>query len=92
LATIEAIHQFLMELHVHIFGVAKEYVKLDNSISNKEKKSLIEKGNESAEVDQRYNGQYDNLLYFFKYMYNKIHTIYGHDKLLAYQRSREYFV
>jgi len=89
LATIEAIHQFLMELHIHIFGVAKEYVELDSSMPNEEQKLLIEKANESAEVDQRYNGQYDNLMYFFKYMYNKIHAIYDHDKLLAYQKSRE---
>ncbi|OAD57579.1 DTW domain-containing protein 1 [Eufriesea mexicana] len=55
LATIEAIHQFLVELHTCAF-------------------------------DQRYKGQYDDLLYFFKYMYEKIHTIYDHDQLWAYKR------
>ncbi|XP_067014530.1 tRNA-uridine aminocarboxypropyltransferase 1 [Anabrus simplex] len=56
LATIEAVHQFLVELH-------------------------------GQTESESYSGQYDNLLYFFKYMYHKIHTLYDHEDLKAYKRS-----
>ncbi|EFN88253.1 DTW domain-containing protein 1 [Harpegnathos saltator] len=89
LATIEAIHQFLVELHTCAFGIIENYADLDDSTVNREE-SFIIPNEEYLETylatDLRYNGQYDNLLYFFKYMYNKIHTIYDHDKLLAYKR------
>ncbi|KAL1450106.1 hypothetical protein WDU94_002558 [Cyamophila willieti] len=51
LATIEAIHQLLNEVHPNN------------------------------------NGRYDNLLFYFEFMYRKIHTLYSYDKLLAYQRK-----
>jgi len=88
LATIEAIHQFLVELHTCALGVAEEYADLDGSTLNGEQNSVTnsEEMEECWEVTQRYNGQYDNLLYFFKYMYDKIHSIYDHDKLWAYKR------
>ncbi|XP_043260443.1 tRNA-uridine aminocarboxypropyltransferase 1 [Colletes gigas] len=70
LATIEAIHQFLVELHTCAFGTIEGYTDIEDI----------------PETDQRYKGQYDNLLYFFKYMYEKIHTIYDHDRLWAYKR------
>ncbi|XP_023229168.1 DTW domain-containing protein 1-like [Centruroides sculpturatus] len=35
--------------------------------------------------DVAYRGEYDNLLFFFKYMYNKIRTLYDPKKLRAYQ-------
>lgn len=33
-----------------------------------------------------YDGQYDNLLFFFTHMYNLIHTYYDHNDLRAYRR------
>ncbi|KOC63937.1 DTW domain-containing protein 1 [Habropoda laboriosa] len=92
LATIEAIHQFLIELHTCAFGMVQGYA----SIKSSEEKAVNEENstnniaqqyvNELPEMDQRYRGQYDDLLYFFKYMYEKIHTMYDHDKLWAYKR------
>ncbi|KAK1132117.1 hypothetical protein K0M31_016252 [Melipona bicolor] len=81
LATIEAIHQFLVELHTSAFGAIQGYAE-ENSANN----VMHQHANELPEIDERYKGQYDDLLYFFKYMYEKIHTIYDHDKLWAYKR------
>lgn len=92
LATIEAIHQFLVELHTCAFGALPEYVDIKNAgkeIIN-EVNSMNDTTqchiNELSKLDQRYKGQYDDLLYFFKYMYEKIHTMYDHDQLWAYKR------
>lgn len=35
----------------------------------------------------KYNGDYDNLLFFFQFMYYKIHSLYDHDQLRSYQRD-----
>lgn len=34
-----------------------------------------------------YNGEYDNLLFFFRFMYDKIHRLYGHRPLRAYSKN-----
>jgi DTW domain-containing protein YfiP len=34
-----------------------------------------------------YKGEYDNMLFFFKFMYEKIHELYDHNKLRAYSRD-----
>ncbi|XP_012274921.1 DTW domain-containing protein 1 [Orussus abietinus] len=81
LATIEAIHQFLVELHTCAFGIVDNYVTLEDSANQNLAVSKCTEDNQ-----QKYCGQYDNLLYFFKYMYDKIHIIYDHDKLWAYKR------
>ncbi|XP_034189985.2 tRNA-uridine aminocarboxypropyltransferase 1 [Osmia lignaria lignaria] len=89
LATIEAIHQFLVELHACAFGILPEYANLNNSEDetlNEENSINDPDTNEVSKLDQRYKGQYDDLLYFFKYMYDKIHTMYDHDQLWAYKR------
>lgn len=96
LATIEAIHQFLVELHTCALGVEEDYDKFGGSIEpdysvNYPKECSDEWSEEyfvtsSEEIMQKYNGQYDNLLYFFKYMYEKIHSIYNHNRLRAYKR------
>jgi len=87
LATIEAIHQFLIELHTCALGTIEEYANLSDSILNGEQNSVTnDEEMECEETNQRYNGQYDNLLYFFKYMYDKIHSMYDHNKLQAYKR------
>lgn len=82
LATIEAIHQLLVELHTNAYGVSKDY-------ENYDAESRIVDCKESTsgdDLNKPYNGEYDNLLYFFKYMYQKIHKIYDHEKLHAYRR------
>uniref|UniRef100_T1J642 tRNA-uridine aminocarboxypropyltransferase 1 n=1 Tax=Strigamia maritima TaxID=126957 RepID=T1J642_STRMM len=38
----------------------------------------------SMVVQEPYAGQYDNLLFFFSFMYNKIHSMYDHEALKAY--------
>lgn len=81
LATIEAIHQFAVEMHINAWGFHPEYAALEyifydlNTVLGKERMG-----------EGSYNGQYDNLLYFFKYMHYKIHTIYCHKDLKAYKR------
>lgn len=87
LATIEAIHQFLVELHICAFGAIQGYANVKHTEENSTNNTIYQNVNELPEIDQRYIGQYDDLLYFFKYMYEKIHTMYDHDKLLAYKRS-----
>ncbi|XP_011874213.1 PREDICTED: DTW domain-containing protein 1 [Vollenhovia emeryi] len=97
LATIEAIHQFLVELHTCALGVEEEYVKFDGlkeperlKLDYSEKKDIYLSKlyciTNSEERMQKYNGQYDNLLYFFKLMYEMIHDIYPHQTLQAYKR------
>ncbi|EEB15368.1 conserved hypothetical protein [Pediculus humanus corporis] len=76
LATIEAIHELLIEMV-------------------NERCDMIKRKESETHVDNRtssgysYNGQYDNLLFFFNYMYSKIHDLYDHDSLLSYKRSLE---
>jgi hypothetical protein len=82
LATIEAIHQFLVELHKCAFGEINNYSEIENRLLVNDTKTIVNE----LDLFQPYNGQYDNLLYFFKYMYEKIHLIYDHDKLWAYKR------
>lgn len=83
LATIEAIHQFLVELHTCAFDI----VECTYREENKDNFKIGELNTSNvSNSNQKYDGRYDNLLYFFKYMYEKIHTIYDHEKLLAYKR------
>lgn len=79
LSTIEAIHQFLLETHLNMWGVHPDYEGpfCDNFKG-------LETNN--REKNEPYHGQYDNMLFFFSHMYKKIHTIYSHDQLLAYKR------
>ncbi|XP_071565434.1 tRNA-uridine aminocarboxypropyltransferase 1 isoform X1 [Temnothorax nylanderi] len=88
LATIEAIHQFLVELHTCALGVEEDYDKFDGSIESEKSEDFSDEYSvtNNEEIMQKYNGQYDNLLYFFKYMYEKIHSIYNHNRLQAYRR------
>lgn len=78
LSTIEAIHQLLLELHVCAWGCSVGY---DSELT---KNCLVHK--EDHHQCNPYNGQYDDLLFFFKYMYEKLHTLYKHEDLLAYKR------
>ncbi|XP_063833852.1 tRNA-uridine aminocarboxypropyltransferase 1 [Ostrinia nubilalis] len=81
LSTIEALHQLMLELHLCAWGRDhnyKNYLTLNYPIHNIN----------SCDHQQciPYKGQYDNLLYFFKYMYEKLHSLYKHEDLLAYKR------
>jgi len=64
------------------------YSDIHSSVLNGKQSSVIngKEMEECAEINQKYHGEYDNLLYFFKYMYDKIHSIYDHDQLQAYKR------
>lgn len=44
------------------------------------------KVNSNSECFGPYKGEYDNLLFFFCYMYSKIHKLYKHEDLRAYKR------
>ncbi|KAJ8870899.1 hypothetical protein PR048_027200 [Dryococelus australis] len=70
LATVEAVHQFCVELHMA-------------SQEAGQPQRAPEEDNENGSL---YAGEYDNLLFFFCYMYTKIHTLYNHDDLRAYKR------
>ncbi|KAJ6637705.1 tRNA-uridine aminocarboxypropyltransferase 1 [Pseudolycoriella hygida] len=87
LATIEAIHQFLIELHINAWGMYETYEGFDNLGLNMnaicDKYKGLCRNNLGAAP---YNGQYDNLLFFFTHMYKLIHTYYDHNKLKAYKR------
>lgn len=74
LATIEAIHQFLVDLH----SCRYLFHSQSNGYEDNEHTSVQEVSN--------YNGEYDNLLFFFRFMYEKIHTLYDHDLLYSYKR------
>nr|CAH7749581.1 unnamed protein product [Callosobruchus chinensis] len=83
LATVEAIHQFLVEIHLHQWGLNPAYTGVVNCFTEKclNQFSLL-----YNIEDKAYNGQYDNILYFFKHMYHLIHKYYQHDNLYAYKR------
>lgn len=82
LATVEAIHQFLVELHTYNLGETLNHVDLEEEKQTKDVKRITKE----SDLNRPYDGQYDNLLFFFKYMYEKIHLKYDHDKLWAYKR------
>lgn len=80
LSTVEALHQLMLELHLCAWGRSKAYTPefvLHYPVHSEEDKH---------HQCQPYSGQYDNLLFFFKYMYEKLHSLYKHDDLLAYKR------
>lgn len=79
LSTVEALHQLMLELHLCAWGCS-DYYKYDLT------KDYPVHNEENHPYCKPYNGQYDNLLYFFKYMYEKLHSLYRHEDLLAYQR------
>ncbi|KAJ0181256.1 hypothetical protein K1T71_003341 [Dendrolimus kikuchii] len=80
LSTIEALHQLMLELHLCAWGRNEVY---------KSHLTLHYPTHASEELHPQctpYNGEYDNLLFFFKYMYEKLHSLYKHEDLLAYKR------
>ncbi|XP_035778575.1 tRNA-uridine aminocarboxypropyltransferase 1-like [Anopheles albimanus] len=90
LATVEAIHQFLMELHIAVWGLDSRYRGLEHIHLKKdqipEERIFLPAEDLADDVVKPYNGQYDNILFFFRHMYNLIHQYYDHEKLKAYRR------
>lgn len=90
LATIEAIHQFLLELHIHAWGVNTHYRGLENleiaeDFAKRARFVNAEENDLAAEAP--YNGQYDNLMFFFANMYDLIHKYYDHKSLKSYKQE-----
>lgn len=91
LATIEAIHELLIEVHVNAWGIDPAYRGFENlginlsAIGDRHNANTIHTY-ALAMVNTPYNGQYDNLLFFFTHMYKLIHSYYDHNKLKAYKR------
>ncbi|XP_072935907.1 tRNA-uridine aminocarboxypropyltransferase 1 [Epargyreus clarus] len=81
LSTIEALHQFLLELHICAWGQSEQYSTYLTS------QYPIHNPKDDHPQCKPYNGEYDDLLYFFKFMYEKLHKLYKHEDLLAYTRS-----
>ncbi|CAG9782929.1 unnamed protein product [Diatraea saccharalis] len=80
LSTVEALHQLMLELHLCAWGRNTNY---QNSLALH---YPVHDYNTDHSHCEPYEGQYDNLLYFFKYMYEKLHILYRHEDLLAYKR------
>lgn len=81
LATIEAIHQCLLEVHFSAWGISKRYY--DNCLSDlqldvsfiPESKIISDTNNQEDSLCNPYDGQYDNILYFFSFLYSLIHSL-----------------
>lgn len=89
LATIEAIHQFLLEIHINAWGLNSNYKGLEDLEVTPNFSStarLIDHSLDDDSPDAPYCGQYDNLLFFFSHMYDLIHIYYDHNDLKSYKR------
>lgn len=82
LSTIEAIHQFLLELHISAWGITRKYhneclddLQLDSSFIPASKIISNQDDCEPNTVCKPYSGQYDNLLFFFSFLYSLIHSL-----------------
>lgn len=83
LSTIEAIHQFLVEFHVHAWGISKHYY--DNCLQDLKlvdfnwipaQKIIDTRDSSEKETSLTpYDGQYDNLLFFYSFFYSLIHSL-----------------
>jgi hypothetical protein len=81
LSTIEAIHQFLVEFHINAWGISKTYY--DNCLKDFQllntdwipEDKIISLDTEQNELITPYNGQYDNLLFFFSFVHSLIHSL-----------------
>ncbi|XP_053693501.1 tRNA-uridine aminocarboxypropyltransferase 1 [Sabethes cyaneus] len=87
LATVEAIHQFLIELHITAYGLHIDYKGLTHlGYLNIPRDKIVNCKQATDDEMEPYNGQYDNILFFFLHMYNLIHEYYEHHTLRAYRR------
>ncbi|KAK9512128.1 hypothetical protein O3M35_000624 [Rhynocoris fuscipes] len=73
----------------HQNGVPRWHLSTIEAIHQffKEYEAVISKESEKLEKDSTsYCENYDNLLFFFRFMYDKIHILYDHDSLKSYKR------
>lgn len=92
----KAIHQFLLEVHINAWGLDSSYRGLDaldvqlDFVKERLNSETVNIVDDTVDGDEEmlkpYNGQYDNLLFFFTHMYKLIHTYYDHNDLKAYKR------
>lgn len=86
-----------MEVHINAWGIERSYQALealevqtnfirDEMFVDSTEVGSSESDNKSLAICTPYNGQYDNLFFFFTHMYHLIHTRYDHDTLIAYKR------
>lgn len=90
LATIEAIHQFLLELHIHAWGLNPHYRGLENLEIEEDfckRARFIDAEEDDLSAQAPYNGQYDNLMFLFANMYDLIHKHYDHKSLKSYNEN-----
>lgn len=83
LSTIEAIHQFLLEFHIGAWGISRNYYNrclddlqlIDKGFINPAKIVDTEANDSSNSLCKPYDGQYDNLLFFYSFLYCLIHSL-----------------
>lgn len=86
-----------MEVHINAWGLDRSYQALetlevqtnfirDEMIVDLKEDDISEDDKKLPAICTPYNGQYDNLLFFFTHMYRMIHTRYDHNELIAYRR------
>lgn len=77
-----AIHQFLLEVHINAWGLSRSYCRALQSLEIQLKfvdESLIVDTTESDVTDgciEPYNGQYDDLMFFYSHIYQLINKYY----------------
>lgn len=82
----------MLEFHINAWGLDKSYRALEPLEIQTDfirKEFIIEQDENTEETSSLtvpYNGQYDNLFFFFTYMYHLIHEYYDHNILMAYRR------
>lgn len=81
LSTIEAIHQLLLEVHISAWGISQKYyneclddLQLDASFIPLNRIIKTDE-NDSDSMCKAYDGQYDNILFFFSFLYSLIHSL-----------------
>lgn len=103
LSTVEAVHQLLLEVHVHAWGLDARYrgleqLEIGGPFADGCKSLLRDVTSNPPDNDggvdaavaalmRPYCGQYDNLLYLFSHMYSLIHKYYDHNALKSYKRE-----
>jgi len=81
LATVEAVHQLLLEIEL----------ALKKQATSSDPKKLKHENSGELSLDtfkgsENLSHKFDDLLFFFKFMYEKIHTLYDHEQLKSYKR------
>lgn len=84
-------------MHINAWGISRSYQALEalevqtdfirnEMIIDTNQQNHCETNDNSLTLCTPYNGQYDNLFFFFTHMYHLIHSYYDHNKLQAYRR------